>query len=271
VKDVAMEQGVKVKRVECRIDGHVAWLLIDNAKRHNAMSMTMWHNLADGLERIDKDPDARVIVLAGADGRHFCAGGDISEFAQLRSGPEAMASYDALGKGVMARLRSIGKPTIAMIQGVCLGGGMALAANCDMRIAADNARLGVPAAKRGLSYDYAGLRLLVDLVGPAEAKRIMFTARQFPAAEASRIGLVSEIVPADALVEHVTALAAEIAANAPLSLSASKFIINMILEDEAQHDIAACTAMEAVCLASEDYAEATRSFLEKRSPVFKGR
>lgn len=266
-----MEAQTQTKRVECRIEGAVGWLLLHNAKRYNAMSLAMWSDLAEGLDRIDADPDVRVIVVAGADGRNFCAGGDISEFAELRSGPEAMAHYDTVGKGAMTRLRGIAKPTIAMVQGFCLGGGMALAANCDLRIAADDARFGIPAAKRGLSYDYAGLRLLVDLVGPAEAKRMMFTARQFDATEACRMGVVSEVVAPDALHEHVLALASEIAANAPLSLSASKFIIDMITRNEGEHDLEACAAQEAACLASEDYAEATRSFLEKRPPAFRGR
>ena len=266
-----LEAPTEIKRIDYRIDGAVGWLLVDNAKRFNAMSLAMWHDLANGLERFEADSTVRVIVVAGDDGRNFCAGGDISEFAELRSGPEAMANYDVVGKGAMTRLRTIGKPTIAMINGYCLGGGMALAANCDIRIAAHDARFGIPAAKRGLSHDYAGLRLLLNLVGPAEAKRIMFTARQFDAAEASRIGLVSEVVRNDQLHNHVVALAEEIAANAPLSLAASKFIIDMILQDEDTHDIAACAAKEALCLASEDYAEATRSFLEKRPPAFRGR
>lgn len=148
---------------------------------------------------------------------------------------------------------------------------MALALNCDLRIAADTARLGIPAAKRGQSYEYTDVKLLADLVGPSAAKLILFTARRFDAEQALKKGLVDDVVPAASLGDHVEQLANIISANAPLSIAGIKFAVNTAMADPGQRDLAACAAQAAACLASEDYAEATRSFMEKRPPVFKGR
>ena len=254
----------EVWRLLCVEEPPIGWLLLDNPRRKNAISLSMWDGLLAGLERLAANPAIRVVVLAGADGKNFCAGGDISEFSErLREMENAPADG-------LKRLRSIDKPVIAMIDGYCLGGGVALAASCDLRIAADTARIGIPAAKRGLTYDYAMMRAVVDLVGPSRAKLIMFTARQFSAAGALDMGLVDEIVPSAGLRDHVIALAEEIAANAPLSISASKFIINEVVKDEGARDEAACQAQLMTCVNSADYVEATQSFMEKRAPVFTG-
>ena len=251
-----------VRRLLCVEEPPIGWLLLDNPHRRNAISMSMWDGLLAGLDKLAANPAIRVVVLAGADGKHFCAGGDISEFSErLREMENAPADG-------LKRLRSIDKPVIAMIEGYCLGGGMALAASCDLRIASDTARLGIPAAKRGLSYDYSMMRAVVDLVGVSRTKLIMFTARQFSAAQALDMGLVDEVVPAAGLRDHVVALADEIAGNAPLSVSASKFIINEVVKDEG--DEAACQARLMACVNSADYKEATQSFMEKRAPVFTG-
>jgi enoyl-CoA hydratase/carnithine racemase len=248
----------------CVEEPPIGWLLLDNPRRKNAISLSMWDGLLAGLKSLATNPAIRVVVLAGADGKNFCAGGDISEFNErLRE----MANAPAEG---LELLRTIEKPTIAMIDGYCLGGGVALAASCDLRIAADDARVGIPAAKRGLTYDYGMMRAVVGLVGPARAKLIMYTARQFTAAEALRMGLVDEVAPAAALKGHVVALADEIAGNAPLSISASKFIIDMVMREESKRDMAACQERVMACANSDDYREATRSFMEKRAPIFTG-
>lgn len=259
------------RRVQRDVDGPIGWLRIDNSRRMNAMSLSMWRELDAGAARLAEDASVRVVILTGADGRNFCSGGDISEFAVLRAGAAALEDYDVVGSAAMTRLKRLEKPTIAMIRGYCLGGGMGLAASCDLRIAADDARLGIPAAKRALSYDLDGLRRLVALVGPSQAKRIMFTGASLDAAEALRIGLIDEMVTADALHDHVTGLATAIAQNAPLSIAASKFIIDMTTGKPEDLDEAECRAREAQCLQSEDYAEATQAFLDKRPPRFTGR
>lgn len=251
--------------------GPIGWLSIDNPTRLNAMSFSMWGELLQGVEALDADDEVRVIVVSGHGGRAFCAGGDISEFDTLRAGPESMNSYDKVGKAAMKALREIDKPTIALLQGFCLGGGMGLALQCDLRFAAENAKLGIPAAKRGVAYDFAGINHLVGLVGPAVAKDILFTARQIGAPEALAMGLINQVRPEDEIEAFVEATALQIAENAPLSVRASKLMVGMATKDPDQRDLALCLAAEVNCLESEDYQEATRSFMEKRRPHFLGR
>ena len=166
---------------------------------------------------------------------------------------------------------ALDKPLIAMIRGYCLGGGLAVALNADLRIAADDARFGIPAARLSIGYPYAGIRKLIDLVGPAAAKEILFTGERFAAADALRIGLVNRVVPAAALEDEVRALATTIAGNAPLTIRAAKTIVAEALKDPDARDLDLCERLVAECMASEDYVEGRRAFLEKRKPVFKGR
>lgn len=267
MNDLASEAS---RQVHCITDGSIGWLRIDNPKRLNAMSLSMWGQLAEGISRLTSAPEIRVIILTGTGEKAFCSGGDISEFSEHRAGADAMENYDVAGKHALALLASSTKPTIAMIRGYCMGGGLALALHCDLRIADESAQIGIPAAKLGLSYDLASMKRLVDLVGPADAKLIMYTGRNFSAAEAQRMGLVAEITAPEGLAAHIGELANTIAANAPLSISASKLLIETTLVDPGDRDLAACSMAERVCLESQDYAEATRAFMEKRVPIFIG-
>lgn len=257
--------------LHCRVVSSVAWLTIDNPANMNAMTLAMWSQLADHCARLSDDAEVQVLVLCGAGTTPFCAGGDIIEFQTLRDTPEKARSYDAVGAGALAALRSFPKPTIAMVDGICLGGGLALAMNSDLRILADSTRIGITASKLGLSYDFAELDLLVKLVGPANAKMMLYTGRHYDGAQALALGLATEVHPAAALEAAVKALANEIAGNAPLSHQASKFIVEMSLADPDQRDLAACKAWEERCLASRDYHEAMQAFAAKRKPVFEGR
>jgi enoyl-CoA hydratase len=171
----------------------------------------------------------------------------------------------------MKRLQEFPKPTIAMIRGFCLGGGLALALCCDMRFAETISRFSIPAARLGLSYNYAGLAKLVALVGPANAKRILFTADRFTADQAQRIGLIEEAVAPEELAEFVAGMAGRIAANAPLTVASAKYNINQSLLDAGARDLDGMLARELACLSSEDFAEGRRAFLEKRPPAFQGR
>lgn len=171
----------------------------------------------------------------------------------------------------MTALREVDKPTIALIEGYCLGGGLGLALQCDLRFATETAELGIPAAKRGLAYDFKGVKHLVDLVGPANAKDILYTARQIDGHAARAMGLVNQAVPDEDIEACVRAVAMKIAENAPLSIRASKLMVDMATMDPANRDLERCIAAEAACLESEDYSEATRAFMDKRPSRFTGR
>ena len=163
------------------------------------------------------------------------------------------------------------KPTIAMIRGYCIGGGLGLAVCCDLRICSDNSRFAVPAAKLGLGYSYAGLRRLVDVVGPAFAREIFFTARQFDTEEARAMGLVNRVVPEAELEAYVKNYAETIAGNAPLTVKAVKYIVGEVTKDESKRNLARCAEMVDQCFASNDFIEGRRAFMEKRKPAFTGK
>lgn len=170
---------LKTDKMIARKDKHVGWLTFNNPARHNAVSLEMWEGLACIAQEFTEDTDIRVVIVQGAGGKAFVSGADISEFENQRNSSDAAALYDAISAKGMQALKNINKPTIAMINGYCIGGGVAVALNCDIRIATENSKFAVPAAKLGLGYEYEGVRKLVDVVGPSFAQEIFFTARQF--------------------------------------------------------------------------------------------
>lgn len=259
------------KRVIVSKEGALGWLRIDNPKRMNAMSFSMWGDLLAGVNALEADDEIRVIIVCGNGDQAFCAGGDISEFENLRAGADSQNSYDVAGSAAMKALCDVTKPTLALIKGYCLGGGLGIALQCDLRFAAETAKLGIPASKRAITYSFDGVKQLVDLVGPSNAKDILYTARQIEGRSAREIGLINETLPDEDLDEHVRSIALKIAENAPLSIRASKLMVNMATTDPALRKMELCTAAEIACLESDDYAEATRSFIEKRHPKFIGR
>lgn len=174
-----------------RKDGRIGYVIFNNPERHNAVSMEMWEATKSILDGYAKDDEVRVVVLTGAGGKAFVSGADISKFGAERATPEAIAIYNNMTEMAYAGIHDFPKPTIAMIEGYCIGGGLGLAVSCDMRICSDKSRFAVPAAKLGLGYDYPGLKRLMDIVGPSFTKEIFFTARQFDAEEARIMGLVN--------------------------------------------------------------------------------
>ena len=259
------------ERMIARKDGAVGWMLFNNPARHNAVSVDMWKAVPEILDAFNGDGDIRAVVLAGVGGKAFISGADISQFEKQRSSPETIAQYDAIAEVANARLQEIRKPTIAMIHGFCIGGGVGVALQCDLRIAADNARFGVPAARLGLGYRWAGVKKLVDLVGPSFAKEIFFTARHFSAPEALAMGLINRALPEAELEAYVRNYCALIADNAPLTMEAVKGVVGELAKPGAQIDRAHCEALVARCFDSEDYIEGRRAFMEKRKPVFAGK
>ena len=212
-----------------------------------------------------------MIVVRGAGDTCFCAGDDISEFKHLRSTPEGVAAYHATTARAYRALREVPKPTIARIAGFCIGGGLELAQLCDIQIAAETASFAVTPAKLGIGYKLADVLLLTGNVSAKHAKELLFTGRRFPAADALRWGLVNRVVPAAELDAVVDEYAAEIAANAPLSVRAAKLLVHEAVKQATDRDIALCQRLVDACDGSADFIEGQRAFAEKRKPRFKGR
>lgn len=256
-------------RVDVHVEDGVGWLKLNNPRKHNAISLSMWETIQVALPAFSSDPTIRCIVISGEGERAFCAGADVSE--KLESTPDSKDADARVALPTLQALRDIKKPTLAMISGHCIGAGVAIALACDLRIASDSASFGIPAAKLGLAYYYSLIKRLTDVVGPSNAKQMIYTADRYSAVKALQMGLVNEVILLSELPAFVTAMAVQIALNAPLTIGAAKQAIGVAVSDSLDHDIAACDASASICLASEDYAEGLRAFAEKRPPVFVGR
>lgn len=247
------------------IDGRIATLTIDRPERRNAMSFAMWSALPGLIGQVKAADDVRVLIVRGTG--HFSAGADISEFATLRAGADGARRY---GAAVHAGERAIAEleiPTIAAINGFCIGGGCEIALACDLRMAAEDARFGITPAKLGIVYNLTSTKQLVDAVGPAWAKRILFSADLLDAPTALRIGLVDELLPPVELADHVQDLADRIASRAGVSVRGAKQIVGRILNGQHDEDEAVHAIYDEAVL-SPEYAEGVAAFLEKRQPRF---
>jgi enoyl-CoA hydratase len=251
-------------------DGPIAVLTFNNPGKRNALSADMRGALPGVLAGLAADPDVRVLVVTGAGDRAFVSGADISEFGEQRTSPAARAEFDRGMAEISHSWASVGKPVIAMIRGYCMGGGLLTALQADIRIAADDSQFGIPAARLGLGYGFAGVTALMKLIGPAWTAEMLFSARRFDAAEALQMGLINRIVPAERLRPEVMSLAASIAANAPLTVAAAKAAIREAGRSPDARDLARVEAMVEACFQSQDYREGQRAFAEKRPPVFTG-
>jgi len=265
-----MDDVTKTDKMLSRKEGSVGYVIFNNPERHNAVSLEMWARTAEILEGFRNDDEVRVVVITGAGGKSFVSGADVSRFESERASQDATRLYSEKVAAANNSIYDFPKPTIAMIKGYCIGGGLGLAVCCDLRICSDNSKFGIPAAKLGLGYGYPGVKRLSDIVGPSFAKEIFFTARQFDAEEARVMGLVNRVVKPDELEAYVKGYAETIAGNAPLTVKAAKFIANQTARDESKRDLAQAQAMVDACFASNDYVEGRRAFMEKRKPQFTG-
>ena len=252
------------------VHDRVGHLVINNPERHNAVSLAMYEAAAEQVTAMSTDPEARLLVIRGAGGKAFASGADISKFEKERSSEDDVAIYQAATARFYNAVYTFPKPTIAMIRGYCIGGGMGLAVACDIRLCEDKSRFAVPAAKLGLGYGYDGVRRLSYLVGPSMVKEIFFTSRQFTAQEAYDMGLANRVLPPHMLDAYVSDYAKRISENAPMTMASIKSITHEIAKEESEQDLDRIAAEVKACFDSKDYIEGRRAFMEKRKPDFIG-
>jgi len=253
-----------------RVKDGVGYITFNNPEKHNAVSIEMWDALEQILDGFRSSKEIRVIVLNGAGGKAFVSGADISKFDKERSSKEAVLSYNKRTQKVYENLETFPKPTIAMIDGYCIGGGLNLAVCCDIRICSEKSKFAMPAAKLSLGYPFSSIKRLFDVMGPGMAKHFMFTAEKISASEALACGLVQKLVSEDSIDSYVKDYALNIANNAPLTIKAMKQIGIEISKNSDERDLLLCEKLASACFDSEDYKEGRKAFMEKRKPNFQG-
>lgn len=252
-------------------DGTTLQIQFNNPSRHNALSVDMWEAVVPLLKTAESDDRIRLVVFSGAGEKAFVSGADITQFEDLRAAQEAVARYESLAEEALMGIYHFSKPTLACIQGYCIGGGVNVAMSCDIRIASSDSVFAIPAARLGLGYRYSALKNLVDLVGPAMAKDLFFTARRIDANEARNIGLITRVCATSELPALQAEYKKALAENAPITVRAGKAIIAEILKASPEIDHETCRQLIRDCFESEDYSEGRRAFMEKRKPVFRGK
>jgi len=258
-------------KIYARNEGGVTWLILNQPEKRNAISLDMISHGIILLKEFASEKKAKVLVLAGEGKIAFCAGGDISEFDQMRSNSKDAIKYDREALKFFDLLYNIEKPTVAMVRGYCLGGGLGLAVSCDIRICSEDAQFAIPAARLGLGYDLELMERLIELVGPSYAKEMIYTAHRYNAVDALKMGLVNRVQPKSTLEQYVIDYTINIAKNAPLSQKSAKIIVSELRQIPTERNMEKCKASIERCLNSEDYLNARKDFLEKREPKFIGK
>ncbi len=246
----------------------VAVITLNRPAVLNALNSALIADLSEAIKDIAGDDSIRVALLTGAGAKAFAAGADIAEIAGMDR--DAGEEYARRGQAVFRRLETLGKPVIAVIQGFALGGGCELAMACTLRIASENARFGQPEVKLGLTPGFGGSQRLPRLVGRGAAMKMLLTGAIVSAAEALRMGLVDEVVPAEALMARAEALAAEVAANAPIAVAQTMTAVDSGLDRTLDEGLALEAGLFGECCGTEDKAEGTQAFLGKRPAVWRG-
>jgi enoyl-CoA hydratase len=252
-------------------DGPVATVVFNRPRVRNAISLGMWGELARITSGLSKDDAVRAIVYRGAGTEAFASGADISEFQEQRKDIESALRYNAQTSAAYTAIRECPKPTVAMIYGFCMGGAMAVAMACDLRFAAEGAQFGIPAARLSIIYGFDPVHQLVDLVGPAYAKDILYSARTVEAEEALRIGFIQRLVPVADLERTTYDYLRRVAENAPLTIRGTKLQVQAVFEGVTDEHRRQLAALGLETFESEDYREGTRAFMEKRPARFTGR
>jgi enoyl-CoA hydratase len=253
-------------------DGPIGWIIFNQPEKRNAVSQEMWQRMPEYMRDLATDDAIRVVILRGAGEAAFVAGADISQFKDRRRNAADEEEYRRISGAGQQSLTNLRKPLVAMIHGFCIGGGVSIAITCDLRIAADDARFGIPAARLGLGYHYHGMEKLMSLIGPAYTKELFFTARtDFSAQDALRMGLVNQVVPKADLERFTRDYALTMSRNAPLTLRSAKASVEQLLRPDDQRDLALLDKLIKDCFDSQDYQEGVKAFSEKRRPQFQGR
>ncbi|HVL35095.1 MAG TPA: enoyl-CoA hydratase [Burkholderiales bacterium] len=250
--------------------GAAGWIVFDQPDKRNAINAAMWRGIPAAMAQFDADAEVRCVAFRGTGREAFAAGADISEFAEIRAQKSAVAEYDELLDRVLHAIQDSRKPSLAMIHGFCMGGGLEVALACDLRYCGASAQFGIPAAKLGLAYNIEGHKRLLETVGHAHAREIMYLGRRYSAAEALAMGLVNRVLPDEALEVFVSETIETLAQNAPLAIANSKTILEEYVKSSGAPDRARMKAAIERCAQSEDYQEGRRAFMEKRKPRFRG-
>jgi enoyl-CoA hydratase len=267
-----MTETATTEKLLLQKDGPIGWITFNQPEKRNAVSQEMWQAMPEYVADLSSDPAIRVVILRGAGETAFVAGADISQFKDRRRNAADEEEYRRISGAGGESLARLGKPLVAMIHGFCIGGGVSIAITCDLRIAADDARFGIPAARLGLGYHYKGMERLMSLIGPAYTKELFFTARtDFTAQDALRMGLVNQVVPKADLERFTRDYALTMSRNAPLTQRSAKASVEQLLKPEAQRDYALLDKLIKDCFDSQDYQEGVKAFSEKRRPQFQGR
>lgn len=249
-------------------DGPVATLVINRPGQRNAILREMWARMPDIFDALGADGQTRVIVIRGAGEKAFASGQDINELRTAVT-PETSAAHSELLEQVWTRICAVPLPIIAMVHGFAMGGAAGLLAACDLRYAAEDAIVAVPAARLGVVYPELLTRRIMDLIGPARTKEMLMTARRYSAEEAYEMGFINRVLPKDALEAYTYEVARTIAENAPISVRGAKEMVNLIQAQTLDSEKAErARALRLSGFHSADFREGVEAFLDKRPPVF---